>query len=163
MRHFTGIESGFAGMVPWMGAALGAAVGGFLSDRLAERLGARWGYRLVPLVALPSVAALLLSTISVSTPYAAVFALAAAFGAVEINEGAYWAAAMRVARSDTGAATGVLNTGGNLGGILCQPVIAALSAAGAWNAAFATGTVLALAAAALWLVIESDRPVIGQP
>ncbi len=157
VRHFTGIESGLAGMVPWIGAALGAGVGGFLSDRLAERWGARWGYRLVPLIALPSVAALLVLTISVSTPYAAVFALAAAFGAVEINEGAYWAATMRVARADTGAATGVLNTGGNLGGILCQPIIAALSAAGAWSGAFATGTVLALAAAVLWLLIDSDR------
>jgi sugar phosphate permease len=161
VRHFTGIESGFAGMVPWIGAALGAGAGGFLSDRLAERFGARWGYRIVPLIALPGVAALLLLTISVSTPYAAVFALAAAFAAVEINEGAYWAATMRVARADTGAATGVLNTGGNLGGILCQPIIAALSAAGAWDAAFATGTVLALAAALLWLLIDSDRALIG--
>jgi MFS transporter, ACS family, glucarate transporter len=161
VRHFTGIESGFAGMVPWIGAALGAGVGGFLSDRLAERLGVRWGYRIMPLIALPTAAALLMLTISVSTPYAAVFALAAAFGAVEINEGAYWAATMRVARADTGAATGVLNTGGNLGGILCQPIIAVLSAAGAWNAAFATGTVLALAAAGLWLLIDSDRAVRG--
>jgi MFS transporter, ACS family, glucarate transporter len=159
VRHFKGIESGFAGMVPWIGAALGAAIGGFLSDRLAERLGARWGYRVVPLIALPSVAALLLLTIAVSSPYGAVFSLAAAFGAVEINEGAYWAAAMRVARADTGAATGVLNTGGNLGGILCQPVVAALSAAGAWNIAFATGTALALAAAGAWLLIDADRPV----
>ncbi len=31
MRHFTGIESGFAGMVPWIGAAVGAALGGYLS------------------------------------------------------------------------------------------------------------------------------------
>ncbi len=107
---------------------------------------------MVPLIALPVVAALLLLTIAVSSPYAAVFALAAAFGAVEINEGAYWAATMRVARADTGAATGVLNTGGNLGGILCQPIIAALSAAGGWNVAFGTGTILALAAAGLLAV-----------
>jgi ACS family glucarate transporter-like MFS transporter len=157
VRHFTGIESGFAGMVPWIGAALGAAAGGLLSDRLAERLGARWGYRMVPLIALPAVGALLLLTIAVSKPYAAVLALAAAFGAVEINEGAYWAATMRVARADTGAATGVLNTGGNLGGILCQPIVAALSAAGAWNLAFATGSALALVAAGAWLFIDADR------
>jgi ACS family glucarate transporter-like MFS transporter len=159
VRHFSGIESGFAGMVPWIGAALGAALGGYLSDRFAGRFGARWGYRIVPLIALPSAAVLLLLTIAVSTRYAAVFALAAAFAAVEINEGAYWAAAMRVARADTGAATGVLNTGGNLGGIICQPIVAALSAAGGWNMAFATGTVLALAAAGAWLLIDSDRAV----
>lgn len=159
VRNFRGIESGVAGVVPWIGAAIGAAVGGFLSDRLAERWGARWGYRIAPLISLPIVAALLLLTIGVSHAYVAVLALAGAFGAVEVNEGAYWAATMHVARSDTGAATGVLNTGGNLGGILCQPVVAALSAAGAWNVAFRTGTILALLAAGAWLLIDAERRV----
>jgi ACS family glucarate transporter-like MFS transporter len=157
VRGFKGIESGVMGMVPWIGAAIGAVIGGFLSDRLAERWGARWGYRLVPLISLPMVAALLLLTIWVSQPYVAVLTLAAAFGAVEINEGAYWAATMHVARSDSGAATGVLNTGGNLGGILCQPIVAALSAAGAWDAAFRTGTILALIAAGAWMLVDADR------
>jgi MFS transporter, ACS family, glucarate transporter len=160
VRSFKGIESGIVGMIPWIGAAVGATVGGFLSDRLTERYGARWGYRMVPLISLPLVGGLLLLTIGLSHPYAAVVALAAAFGAVEINEGAYWAAAMRVARSDTGAATGILNTGGNLGGILCQPVVALLSAAGLWNTAFRMGTVLVLVAAGAWLLIDSERTAL---
>ena len=157
VRHFAGLESGFVGAVPWIGAGCGAAIGGFLSDWLAGRLGARWGYRLVPLVTLPIAAALLLVTIQVTTPYAAVAALTVAFDAVEINEGAYWAATMRVARADTSAATGVLNTGGNSGGIITQPIVGALSGAGSWKGAFVTGAVLALVAAALWLWIDSDR------
>jgi sugar phosphate permease len=52
-RNFTGLESGFAGMLPWIGAGIGAGIGGYLSDRLAQKLGFRWGYRLVPLVSLP--------------------------------------------------------------------------------------------------------------
>jgi sugar phosphate permease len=86
-----------------------------------------------------------------------VLALTAAFGAIEINEGAYWAATMHVAGADTGAATGVLNTGGNVGGIVCQPIIAALSGAGLWNAAFASGSLFALAAAGAWLVIDCGQ------
>ena len=157
VRHFHGVESGFVGAVPWIGAGIGAAIGGYVSDWLAERLGARWGYRLVPLVTLPIAAALLALTINVTTPYAAVAALTAAFGAVEINEGAYWAATMRVARADTGAATGILNTGGNAGGIITHPIVGALSDAGSWSGAFVTGSVFALIAAALWLLIDSDR------
>jgi MFS transporter, ACS family, glucarate transporter len=157
VRHFGGIESGFAGAVPWIGAGIGAALGGYISDWLALRLGPRWGYRLVPLVTLPLAGALLLVTISVTTPYAAVIALGFAFGAVEVDEGAYWAATMRVARQDTGAATGVLNTGGNLGGIITQPIVGALSGVGSWNAAFVTGTVFALVAAGAWLLVDPDR------
>jgi ACS family glucarate transporter-like MFS transporter len=157
VRHFTGIESGFAGAIPWIGAGIGAAAGGFLSDRLAERLGARWGYRLLPLATLPIAGALLLVSIHVATPYMAVAALAVAFCAIELNEGAYWAATMRVARADTAAATGVLNTGGNSGGIVAQPLVGALSGIGAWDGAFITGTVFALIAAGCWLLIDPER------
>jgi ACS family glucarate transporter-like MFS transporter len=156
VRHFSGISSGVAGMVPWIGAAIGAAAGGILSDRAVERFGCRWGYRIVPLISLPMVAVLLLVTSSVTTPWSAVFALTAAFAGVEVNEGAYWAATMRVARADTGAAAGVLNTGGNAGGILCQPVVALLTAEGGWEAAFATGAVLAIIAGVLWLLVDTD-------
>lgn len=157
VRHFDGVESGLVGAAPWIGAGIGAAGGGYLSDWLAARLGARWGYRLVPLVALPIAAALLLLTIEVRTAYAAVAALTAAFGAIEMTEGAYWAATMRVARADTGAATGILNTGGNAGGIITHPIVGALSSAGSWDGAFVTGTVFALVATGLWFLIDSDR------
>jgi sugar phosphate permease len=67
-RSFTGLESGFAGMLPWIGAGIGAGIGGYLSDRLAQKLGYRWGYRLVPLVSLPLAGLLLLVTIGVAAP-----------------------------------------------------------------------------------------------
>ena len=154
VRHFSGIEGGLVGAVPWIGAGLGAAAGGFISDWLAERIGLRWGYRLVPLLTLPVAGLLLLVTIHVAMPSAAVLALTAAFFMVEINEGVYGAAIMRVARSDVAAAWGVLNTGGNAGGIITQPLVGFLTNGGVWGGAFITGTVFALVAAGLWLVID---------
>ena len=68
---------------------------------------------------------------------------------------------MRVARSDTGAATGVLNTGGNFAGMISAPIVGALSGAGHWNATFVIGASFALAAAACWLVIDPDRRVVA--
>ncbi len=163
VRHFKGIESGVAGMIPWIGAAAGAAAGGYICDRCVQRWGARRGYRLVPLVCLPLAGALLLATVHVEEAYGAVAGLALAFAAVEINEGPYWAATMVAAGTDAGAATGVLNTGGNLGGFLCQPVVAALSASGHWDAAFQTGAVLALAAAAVWLLVNCESARVPSP
>jgi ACS family D-galactonate transporter-like MFS transporter len=78
-RHFSGIEAGFIAAVPWIGAGIGGAVGGFISDWLAARIGTPWGYRLVPLLALPIAGLLLLVTLRVATPYAAVAALTVAF------------------------------------------------------------------------------------
>jgi ACS family glucarate transporter-like MFS transporter len=158
-RQFAGLESGFAGMLPWIGAGIGAGIGGYLADGLATRLGYRWGYRLVPMISMPLAGLLLLVAIGVSTPYAAVFALMATFFMVELNEGAYWAATMRVARSDTGAATGVLNTGGNVAGMVSAPIIGALSGAGNWNLTFVIGAAFAVVAGLCWFAIDPDRRV----
>jgi sugar phosphate permease len=157
-RRLIGLESGLTAMVPWIGAAVGAAIGGVLADRLAARLDATRGYRLIPILSLPVGALLLLAIPVVGSVLLAPAALSLAFFAVEINEGPYWAATMNLARADTGAATGVLNTGGNVGGMICQPVVAALVADGHWNDAWIAGAAFAAVAAALWALVRCDRP-----
>ncbi len=157
-RKLSGLESGLTAMIPWIGAAIGAAIGGVLADRLATRLGATRGYRLVPIFSLPAGALLLLAIPVVDSVLLAVAALALAFFAMELNEGPYWAATMNLARADTGAATGVLNTGGNVGGMICQPVVAALVADDHWNDAWIAGAVFAAVAAALWGLVRCERP-----
>jgi sugar phosphate permease len=74
-----------------------------------------------------------------------------------MTEGPFWAAVMEVARADTMAATGVLNTGGNIGGIVATPVIAYLSGNHLWTAAFLIGCVFAFISAATWLVVDPTR------
>lgn len=161
-RKLTGLESGFMAMVPWVGAAVGAAIGGVLADRLAVRFGATRGYRLLPLISLPLGAIMLIAIPAVGSVALAVAALTLAFFAMEVNEGPYWAATMSIARADTGAATGVLNTGGNVGGIICQPVVAALVAGGEWTSAWLSGAVFALLAAVLWLFVRSEQASGGE-
>ncbi|MCX7057773.1 MAG: hypothetical protein NTZ79_11435 [Proteobacteria bacterium] len=51
----------------------------------------------------------------------------------------------------------MLNTGGNLGGVLTNLVMGVLVDAGAWNGAFVMGTIVSLIAAGLWLLIDPDR------
>jgi len=64
---------------------------------------------------------------------------------------------MRLAPQDTMAATAVLNTGGNLGGVVATPIIAVLSSGQSWGIVFATGAATAIAAAVLWLTIDAGR------
>ncbi len=156
-RHLSALQSGFLAMLPSIGAAAGSAIGGYLADICAARLGTRRGYALVPLVSLPIAGVLLLLVAHTTSAIVAVAVLTASFFAIEMTEGPYWAATMCVARADTMAATGVLNTGGNLGGVIGIPIVAYLSGRGAWGPAFATGTILALVAAGLWLLIDPTR------
>ena len=156
-RHFSVLESGWLAVAPPIAAAFGAGIGGMVTGRLCKKYGARRGFRLVPLVALPVAGVLLMFAVEVSQPYAAVIALTACFGCIELSEGAYWAAAMTIGRGDTMAIGGVMNTGGNLGGIIGIPVVAYLSGHHAWVAAFAIGSVSAVLSAAMWFSIDAGE------
>jgi ACS family glucarate transporter-like MFS transporter len=154
-RHFTVAQSGWLATLPPIGAGLGAGIGGWLLDLLCRKCGIRWGSRLVPLLSLPSVAALLVFAVYASNPLAAVIAMALCFGLVEINEAAYWTATMRVAGANTMTAAGVLNTGGSLGGLIGIPIVAFLSGHGQWNAAFLIGALCAALSAVAWLGVDA--------
>ncbi|MGO9948883.1 MAG: MFS transporter [Steroidobacteraceae bacterium] len=158
-RHFNILESGWLAMTPPLAAGLGGGIGGKLVAVLCDRFGIRWGFRLLPMLALPTSGTLILVAVNLNNPYGAVIALALAYAVLELNEGAFWGATMYIARSDTMSATGVLNTGGNIGGLIGIPIVAYLSGGGHWTAAFVIGTVLALLGAVLWMGIDADKNI----
>jgi ACS family glucarate transporter-like MFS transporter len=158
-RHFTLLQSGWLASLPPLGAALGAGFGGALVDRLCRKFGLRWGCRLTPLTALPAAGVLLLIVVFSRNSIVAVAALVLCFMCVELTEGSYWATAMTVGRSNTMAAAGVVNTGGNIGGVVGIPIVAYLSAHQSWSGAFLLGTLLSILAAAAWLGIDAGRSV----
>jgi len=160
VRHLSALKIGALAAIPPIGAALGAWLGGICADRLAARYGPRWGYRIVPLVAMPSVGILLLLAMQASNAYLAVAALTVASASIEFNEGSFWAATMLIARADTMAASGVLNMVGNLGGVVGIPIVAWLTGRGDWTGAFALGTGLIFIGAALWLLINAERNLV---
>lgn len=160
-RHVSVLEGGWLASLPFVVAGISTAAGGWLADHLRARWGDRIGMRILPLVGLPCSALFLYLTVSATSPRWAVAALCLGFACVEVTEGSFWGATMRLAPADTMAATAVLNTGGNLGGVVATPIIAALSAHHDWSAVFATGAVTSLVAAALWLTIDAGRSVKG--
>ncbi|MBS0364856.1 MAG: MFS transporter [Proteobacteria bacterium] len=156
-RHFTVLEGGWLAGAPPLAAALGAGAGGRLASACTVRFGITRGLRLVPLVALPLAAMLLLAAVNASNPYFAVAALSLCFGCIETTEGPYWAAVMHVAGEESMAACGFLNTGGNVGGLIATPIIAWLSGQHAWTPVFIVGAAMACAAGLAWLWVDPVR------
>ena len=162
-RHFEILESGWLSAAPAVVGAFGASLGGYGATHLGIRLGVCRGLRLIPLVSLPACALLLLAGVSSSSGYLAVAALALAFACEQVNEGPFWAAIMHVAPGDTMAAGGLLNTGGNVGGLIAAPVTAYFSGHGAWTPPFLIGSAFALVAAATWLIVDPTRHAARAP
>jgi ACS family glucarate transporter-like MFS transporter len=156
-RHFTVLEGGWLASTPPLASALGAGLGGKLGSVFGTKYGIRWGLHIVPLISLPAAGILLFVAVDAANAYLAVAALALCFACVELNEGPYWAAVMHVARGDTMSATGLLNTGGNIGGLIATPIVAYLSGHHSWTAAFVLGSGFAFASAAAWLLVDPTR------
>jgi MFS transporter, ACS family, glucarate transporter len=156
-RHFTVLEGGWLAATPPLASALGAGIGGKLGSVFSVRYGTRRGLHIIPLISLPAAGVLLLIAVHAANAYFAVGALALCFAFVELNEGPYWAAVMHVARGDTMSASGLLNTGGNIGGLIATPIVAYLSGQHSWTAAFVVGSGFAFASAAAWLLVDPTR------
>ena len=156
-RGYTLLESGMLASLPYLSGAVLATVGGIVCDRLCKRIGPTWGCRLPGMLGLVLVAGFLLGGVHSANPYAALGLLSLCFGFQQFPEGAFWAGATFAAGPNAGTACGVLNTGGNLPGLLA-PFIGFLIDRAGWTTAFASGAIFARGGAVLWLFIRLPEP-----
>jgi len=159
VKKFKILEGGYFAAAPWMAGAVAATVGGLWCDRLCKRIGSRWGCRVPGIVGLGLGAGLLLLGATTENPYLAVVFLSLSFGCIQLTEGAYWAAAIFVSGKHGSAATGVMNTGGNIVGGIGALLVPVMAEAFGWVAALATGSVFALTGIVLWLFVRADKPM----
>ena len=162
-RGLTILDGGVLGMIPLATGACCAALGGLLCDFASARIGPRWGYRIIPMITLPLAALLLLVAMQSESVPVTIAALAACFGCAQMTEAPFWAAAFFIARDQASAATGILNAGGNVGGIIGTFLVGYLVTHFGWPAALTTGIGFALASAAVWLLVDTSRRVDATP
>jgi ACS family glucarate transporter-like MFS transporter len=155
-RGFTLLESGFMSSLPFITGAVFAAVGGGVCDAMCKRIGPQWGCRLPAIVGLLMVGILLLAGAESPDAYIAVALLSLCFGFTQFIEGPFWAASTYIAGRHTAAATGVLNSGGNVAGILAPLVGLVIDRLG-WSAMLVSGSGFAVLGAVLWLFVRVDR------
>jgi ACS family glucarate transporter-like MFS transporter len=95
----------------------------------------------------------------VENPLVSVVLLCIAFGCTQLSEAPFWVATMAVSGRHAPIATGVLNTGGNLPGVLGGVLVPFVAGGFGWSVAMATGSVFAIVGAFLWLFIRADEPM----
>jgi ACS family glucarate transporter-like MFS transporter len=111
-------------------------------------------------VGLSLVAGLLFLGATAENPHLAVVFLSLSFGCTQLTEGAYWAAAISVSGKHASAATGVMNTGGNVVGGIGALLVPITAEAFGWVPALATGSVFAMIGAGLWLFVRAEKPMV---
>lgn len=117
--HFTMRQMGVYAAFPFLLGMGSNLVGGALCDRLGQAIGLRNAGRALTAGCL-IIGAVLLTAMSLATGRVAVVILASAgFAIMDLMLPAAWAMCMSIGGRHGGLATGVMNTCGQLGGVLC--------------------------------------------
>jgi MFS transporter, ACS family, glucarate transporter len=153
-RHLDMLESSWLATAPWLLAMITTPLGGIISDQCIRRFGYPWGRRLWPMLAMPLAGGLLIVGARVEQPYVAVALLTLCQGLVMSVEGAFWASLIEIEREHCGAGGGILNMGGNLGGVLSPWITPLVGDRIGWIPALDIGAAVSTIGGLLWLGVS---------
>jgi ACS family glucarate transporter-like MFS transporter len=163
VREFSASDAGMFVSAQWILGAVGATVGGFGCDMLVRKLGIRRGTRYQTMMALILSGVFLYIGATSTNVMITVITLCFSFGFTQLTEAPMWVATMGVAGKHSQVATGVLNTGGNIPGVIGGLMVPFIAAWLGWSAAIISGSLFAVTGALLWLFIRADEPMAETP
>lgn len=157
VRHLSIVNGGWATSVPWIAASVAVPAFGYLSTRASKARGVLAGRRLVATACLVVSAFLMWAGAGAQHIGPAIAAISASVALLFSTESSYWSTAIDVAQEDAGAASGLMNLAGNLGGVLSTSLVPVLVARLGWFEALLSGSVFALLAAAAWMPLRKEE------
>ncbi|MGE0442362.1 MAG: MFS transporter [Gemmatimonadales bacterium] len=156
-RGFDLLASGVWGSIPSFTAFLLAPLGGLAADRLSRHGRPGTARRRVAVGCLTAAAALVLIGANVPGALPAIAALSLSVAAINAAEGSFWATATALGRANAGAAGGVMNLMGNLGGVVSIWAVPRMRDPLGWPGLLAVWAGVALVAALLWFAVRVER------
>ena len=156
VRGFSVLRGGLFTSLPFLVATIMTPFGGHVCDRFCFRFGARRGRRIAPVGCLLLSGVFVFCGANVANPYVAIAVLSLSVGFIESTEGAYWSTSTDIGRSYAGAAGGVMNMFGNLGGVFSTAIVPIFVKHFGWPTALGSGTVAALIAGLLWFLVQVE-------
>jgi MFS family permease len=163
--HQNLMQSAFYSAGVFFAGVVGDTLGGVMSDRILHRTGNRAAARRNVIVAgMLGGFLFLIPVMLVDDVNIAAISLAAAFFCVELVVAPIWAVPMDIAPKYSGSASGMMNFGFGLAGIISPLVFGFLiDRTGSWTLPFAGSICLLLLGAGLAFRMHPDRPFEAEP
>jgi ACS family glucarate transporter-like MFS transporter len=150
-------SSSYYSMLPFLAMAAGSTLGGWLSDSMTKRFGKRTGRCKLASIACGLAAVFVAMGTQVESAKLASFVLAAGAGALYLAQSSFWSVSADIGKSSAGSVSGVINMGAQIGGALTSSLTPWIAKEFGWTASFLVASILCLAGAATWLLVEPDR------
>lgn len=132
-------------------------IGGWTTDRLGRRLGLLRGRRTVAVTGMVLSAVLLYLATNMDSPVVMVALMSLALGFASCSEGPFWAALLEAGGDSAGAAGGIMNGIGNVGGLIAPVLTPFIAARLGWTWSLHAGSILILTGALSWFFVRSPR------
>jgi ACS family glucarate transporter-like MFS transporter len=143
--------------LPFLAMAACSPLGGAISDALTRRFGKRFGRCSISVVGLLLTAVFLVFGSRAHDARLASIVLAGGAGALYLSQSSFWAVTADIARGSSGAVSGFMNTGNQLGGMLTAQLTPIIALKWGWTAPFFVAAVLAAFGAVAWLLVDPRR------
>jgi sugar phosphate permease len=149
-RHFTGIvESAMILAMP---------LGGILSDWMVRAWGYRVGRMSVPILGMLASAILLFAATRAQATVEVVALFFLAHAAIGLCEAPTWVAGLEIGGKSCGTSAAIVNTGGNLGGMLAPVVTAYVAREYDWNMGFTVASLVCVIGVVQWFGVRLVPP-----
>jgi len=138
-------------------------LGGAISDKLTKLYGKRIGRCGTAVFALLLTAIFLVFGSQVQSARIASIVLAGGAGALYLSQSSFWSVTADIASGSSGAVSGFMNMGNQIGGALTASLTPAIAARLGWTAPFYVAAGLAALGAVAWLFVNPERTVSPAP
>lgn len=159
IRHMTARDTAWATTAIFITMGIMTPLGGLASDWMVERFGLSKGRRIVPIAAMAASACLLYVGVSGWGDVVTTAFLALAVGFSLAPEGAFWSTAIRMGRSQVGATCGIMNCGGNVGGMLAPVLTPLIASRFGWTGALSFASLMAFVGLLPWFFIDPAHQI----
>jgi ACS family glucarate transporter-like MFS transporter len=146
--------SAYYSMLPFLAMATCSPLGGWISDKLTQSHGKRIGRCGVAVVGIALAAVFIALGTQVESARLASVVLAGGAGALYLSQSSFWSVTADMGGASAGSVSGVMNMGGQIGGIVTASLTPLIAHQFSWTASFLVAAGLCAAGSLAWLVVD---------
>ncbi|HTV57620.1 MAG TPA: MFS transporter [Verrucomicrobiae bacterium] len=145
--------------LPFLAMAAGCAIGGFVSDLITQWKGKRLGRCGVAVFSMALAAAFLVLGARAESARLASIVLAGGAGALYLAQSSFWAVTADIAGNSSGAVSGWMNMGAQIGGAVTASLTPWIADHYGWTSSFFAAAFLCALGSVAWLFVDPRRRI----
>jgi MFS transporter, ACS family, glucarate transporter len=154
-------SSSYYSMLPFIAMAVGSPLGGWISDRIASSSGRPRSRCAVAFASMALCSIFIAMGTAVHSARLASIVLAGGAGALYLSQSAFWSVTSDIAGHSSGSVSGVMNMGGQIGGVVTASLTPVIAKYFGWGTSFFVAAGVCGIGSLLWFWVHPERELIS--